>query len=62
MIDIEKSISATKQGFEDSFSCGEFYNKQTQDKEHLNAILTFLPIKSNVKILDLGTGSGLGYS
>lgn len=58
MIDIEKSISATKQGFEDSFSCGEFYNKQTQDKEHLNAILTFLPTKSNVKILDLGTGSG----
>lgn len=58
MIDIEKSISATKQGFEDSFSSGEFYNKQTQDKEHLNAILTFLPIKSNMKILDLGTGSG----
>ncbi len=55
---IEKSISATKQAFENSFSSAEFYNKQTQDKKHLKAILEFLPIKSGMKILDLGTGSG----
>ena len=57
-MDIEKSIIATKRGFEDSFSSGDFYNKQTQDENHLKAILDFLPIKSGMKILDLGTGSG----
>lgn len=57
-MDIEKSISATKKGFEESFASGDFYNKQTQDEQHLNAILDFLPIKPGMKILDLGTGSG----
>ncbi|MBS7007436.1 class I SAM-dependent methyltransferase [Anaerostipes sp.] len=57
-MEIEKSIIATKQAFEKSFSSGDFYNKQTQDKQHLKAILDFLPIKSGMKILDLGTGSG----
>lgn len=33
-------------------------NKQTQDEQHLKTILEFLPIKSGMKILDLGTGSG----
>ena len=55
---IEQSIFATKEGFENSFSCGDFYNKQTQDDQHLKLILDFLPIKSGMKILDLGTGSG----
>lgn len=57
-MDIENSIFATKQGFEHSFSSGEFYNKQTQDEHHLNNILDFLPFKTDMKILDLGTGSG----
>lgn len=58
MTGIEKSIIATKQAFENSFSSGTFYNKQTQDELHLKAILEFLPIKPGMKILDLGTGSG----
>lgn len=49
---------ATKQGFEYSFSSGDFYNKQTQDEQHLKNILDFLPINADMKILDLGTGSG----
>lgn len=57
-MDIEKSIIATKQAFENSFSSGEFYKKQTQDEQHLKSILEFLPLKSGMKILDLGTGSG----
>ena len=57
-MDIENSIKATKQGFEDSFSSGDFYNKQTQDEQHLKRILEFLPFKTDMKILDLGTGSG----
>ncbi|MGM9937991.1 MAG: class I SAM-dependent methyltransferase, partial [Candidatus Ornithomonoglobus sp.] len=58
MTNEKKSIEAAKRGFEESFSDGEFYNKQTQDEEHLNAILEFLPIKSGMRILDLGAGSG----
>lgn len=58
MMNIESSIFATKQGFEESFSGGDYYNKQTQDEQHLRAILEFLPLKPGMKILDLGTGSG----
>ena len=58
IMDIESSIMATKQGFEHSFSSGDFYNKQTQDEHHLKNILDFLPLKADMKILDLGTGSG----
>lgn len=57
-MDIENSIMATKQGFEHSFSSGDFYNKQTQDEHHLKNILDFLPLKADMKIIDLGTGSG----
>ncbi len=57
-MEAKESIYATKKEFEDSFASGEFYNKQTQDEEHLNAIIEFLPIQSGMKILDLGTGSG----
>lgn len=57
-MDIENSIKATRQGFENSFSTGDFYNKQTQDEQHLKRILEFLPVKTDMKILDLGTGSG----
>lgn len=58
MTNTEKIIALTRKGFEESFSSGEFYNRQTQDEEHLNAILEFLPVKPKMKILDLGTGSG----
>lgn len=58
MTNAKKSIEATKERFEESFSDGEFYNKQTQDEKHLNDILEFLPIQSGMRILDLGVGSG----
>ena len=58
VMDIQNSIMAAKQGFENSFSSGDFYNKQTQDEQHLKRILEFLPFKVNMKILDLGVGSG----
>lgn len=54
----QDSIKATKEGFEESFLQGDFYNKQTQDQQHLESIISFLPIKSGMKILDLGVGSG----
>lgn len=57
-MDIENSIMSTRQGFENSFSTGDFYNKQTQDEQHLKKILEFLPFKADMKILDLGVGSG----
>ena len=49
MINIEKSIMATKQGFEHSFSAGDFYNKQTQDERHLKNIVDFLPLRADMK-------------
>ncbi|MBQ2552416.1 MAG: methyltransferase domain-containing protein [Treponema sp.] len=57
-MDINKSIDATRAGFEDAFASGDFYNKQTQDTEHLEKILRFIKIKEKMKILDLGAGSG----
>lgn len=57
-MNLENSIMATRQGFEHSFSSGDFYNRQTQDERHLENILAFLPLKADMKILDLGTGSG----
>ena len=57
-MDIKTSINATREGFEESFSSGDFYNKQTQDSEHLEQIMNFLPIKDGMKVLDLGAGSG----
>lgn len=57
-MEIFESIQATRKGFEESFEKGSFYNRQTQDAEHLERILSFLPVKPGMKILDLGTGSG----
>lgn len=54
----EDSIMKTKEEFEKSFKENDFYNKQTQDDIHLNKIISFLPIKDKMRILDLGTGSG----
>lgn len=52
------SIESTRRGFEESFATGVFYNRQTQDGEHLDKILSFIHIEKGMKILDLGTGSG----
>ena len=57
-MNIKESINATRKGFEESFSSADFYNKQTQDSEHLEQIMDFLPIKDGMRILDLGAGSG----
>lgn len=57
-MDINASINATREGFEESFSSGDFYNKQTQNSEHLEQIMNFLPIRDGMKVLDLGAGSG----
>ena len=41
-MDIKESINDTRKGFEESFATGDFYNRQTQDTEHLEKILGFL--------------------
>ena len=58
MMDIRSSIAETRKEFEKSFATGDFYNKQTQDSEHLERILSFIDVKKGMRILDLGTGSG----
>lgn len=52
------NIEKSKKGFEASFTEAEYYNRQTQDIEHLNRILDVLSIQEDDKILDLGTGNG----
>ena len=54
----KESIEKTKQGFEESFRLGLYYNKQTQDTKHLEMILKCVQVESGMRILDLGTGSG----
>ena len=55
---IKESIDDTRKGFEESFAKGDFYNRQTQDSDHLEKILGFVKISKGMKILDLGCGSG----
>ena len=57
-MDIKASIDDTRKGFEESFASGEFYNRQTQDAEHLERILAFINVRDGMRILDLGCGSG----
>lgn len=54
----KESIEQTKQGFEESFRVGAYYNKQTRDDMHLELILRCIQAETGMKILDLGTGSG----
>lgn len=56
--ELKQSIEKTKKGFEESFEAGTLYNRQTQDKVHLDLILHCLKINDGMKILDLGTGTG----
>lgn len=53
-----ESIQSTKAGFEESFREKTMYNRQTQDKEHLDGVIESLQIKDGMRVLDLGTGSG----
>ena len=57
-MDIKASIDDTRKGFEESFASGDFYNRQTKDKEHLERILAFIKVRDGMRILDLGCGSG----
>lgn len=57
-MNVKEQIAAAKEGFEQSFAAGVFYNRQTQDQQHLDKILSFLPLRDGMHILDLGTGSG----
>ena len=41
-MDIRASIEDTRKGFEESFASEDFYNRQTQDAEHLERILAGL--------------------
>ena len=58
IMDITESINDTRKGFEASFATGDFYNRQTQDSEHLESIFGFVKTSDEMRILDLGTGSG----
>lgn len=58
MMNNRESIERTKQGFEESFRLGSFYNKQTRDENHLQMILNYIQVIPGMRILDLGTGSG----
>lgn len=58
-MNINKSIQDTKRCFEESFREQKYYNKQTQDNEHLARILEEIKLPhEGMKVLDLGTGSG----
>lgn len=53
-----ESIEKTRQGFEESFRLGSYYNRQTKDEKHLELIMNCIQVEQGMKILDLGTGSG----
>ena len=58
IIDFMEQIEDTRKGFEESFASGEFYNRQTQDSDHMEKILRFVKIRGKMRVLDLGCGSG----
>lgn len=46
----KESIEQTKQGFEESFRVGEYYNKQTRDDMYLELILGCIQVEAGMKI------------
>ena len=38
-MNIKANIEDTRKGFEERFASGDFYNRQTQDAEHLETIV-----------------------
>lgn len=53
-----QDIENTKRAFEQSFLEPSFYNRQTQDGQHLKMLLELSSPACGDTILDLGTGSG----
>ena len=49
-MDIRLSIEDTRKGFEESFASGEFYNRQTQDSDHMEKILKYVKIRGRMDI------------
>ena len=54
-MDMRSSIEDTRKGFEESFASGEFYNRQTQDSDHMEKILRFVKISGRMRILESKT-------
>ena len=54
-MDMRTSIEDTRKGFEASFATGDFYNRQTQDSQHLEKILQFLQVSDGMRILESKT-------
>ena len=54
-MDMRSSIEDTRKGFEESFASGEFYNRQTQDSDHMEKILRFVKIRGRMRILESKT-------
>ena len=54
-MDMRSSIEDTRKGFEVSFATGDFYNRQTQDSQHLEKILQFLQVSDGMRILESKT-------
>jgi len=53
------NVDKARCSFEDSFANSpDFYNRQTNDKQHLESIMNAVKIKHTDTVLDLGTGNG----
>ena len=50
-MDMRSSIEDTRKGFEESFASGEFYNRQTQDSDHMEKILLISLLRTNLLTL-----------
>lgn len=57
-MEIRESINITKKEFENSFAESKFYDRQTKDESHIEAIMNSININTSGNILDVGTGSG----
>lgn len=56
---MDNKINETKKWFDEYFSNRDDYDSQTQDGQHLDAIISTLQIgNSKCKVLDIGTGTG----